>query len=286
MKIKEIIIALKPVNWFKGAFMVLIGILNTRLLLGIGRVANNIFIGLPTYFLISISMMLTVLIFKISSESSENTLKNVRRIGFFLGITYLISYSLSIYYVIVLNLNYLSLFIVALIGVFLLISIYYKRDWEKKSLLVHVIESLSYSFGIIYGGVLNTLMIPIYIYLFFAAAFLTQFCKDIITSYKYVAKDRVKNELSFPITFGIQKTQQVAFILELIIILSLLLPLFIDIYNAIMYLIPMIFMLVIFGVISFLTLKLDLEHKYRRFMNLLFKAGIFFEILAFILASF
>ncbi|MFX1590315.1 MAG: hypothetical protein ACFFC1_19455, partial [Promethearchaeota archaeon] len=151
MKIKEIIFNLKPVNWIKGILMVLIGILNTRYTIGIGRVAFNIFLGLPTYFLLSISLMLTVLILKISSESDQKTLKNVRRIGLILGIAYFISYSLSIYYVIVLNLNYLSLFLVAVIGVCLILSIYYKRNWKKKSLLIHFIESLSFSFGIIYG---------------------------------------------------------------------------------------------------------------------------------------
>lgn len=286
MKIKEMVFDLKPVNWIKGIFMVLIGILNTRYTIGIGRVASNIFIGLPTYFLISISMMLTVLIFKISSESSENNLKNVKRIGFIFGVVFLISYILSIYYVIVLNLNCFSLILVALIGAFLILSVYYLRNWEKKSLLIHIIESLSYSFGIIYGAILNTIMIPLYIFLFFMAAFLTQFSKDIITSYKYLAQEREKTDLSFPITFGVQKAQKIAFIFELIIIISLILPLFIGIYNAIMYLISMIFMVIIFGVISLLTLKLNLELKYRRFMNLLFKAGIFFEILSFTLGSF
>ena len=286
MIIKEIIFNLKPINWIKGISMVLIGILNTRYTIGIGRVANNIFIGLPTYFLISISMMLTVLIFKISSEFSENNLKNVRKIGLILGILFLISYILSIYYVIILNLNCLSLILVALIGAFLILSVYYLRNWEKKSLLIHIIESLSYSLGIIYGAVLNNILLPIYVILFFIAAFLTQFSKDVITSFKYLAKEREKTELSFPITFGTQKVQRIAFVLELIIIISLLLPLFLGIYNVILYLIPMIFTLIIFGVISLLTFMLDFERKYRRFINLLFKAGIFFEILSFILCSF
>jgi len=286
VKIKEIIFTLKPINWIKGIFMVLIGILNTRYFIGIGRVASNIFIGLPTYFLLSISMMLTVLIFKISNKSSENNITIVRRIVIVLGIVFTISYSLSIYYVVILNLNYLSLFLVALIGAFLIISIYYLRNSEKKSLLIHIIGSLSYAFGIIYGAALNIIILPLYVYLFFTAVFLTQFSKDVITSYKYLAKEREREEFSFPITFGVQRTQKIAFIFQLIIIISLLIPLFTGIYNPIMYLIPMILMVIILGITSLMTLKLDFERKYRRFINLLFKTVIFFEILSLILASF
>jgi len=53
MNIKDAIVILRPVNDIMGSLTVIIGILNTRIDVGIGKLIINIILGILTYFFIA-----------------------------------------------------------------------------------------------------------------------------------------------------------------------------------------------------------------------------------------
>ena len=190
ISIKNDIIDLKPVIWIKAIFMVIIGLETTRVGIGIGRVNINIYFGSFIFALIAISGIFVVFLLKDKDRD-----KNARRVSdhklviTFTAVFYGLAFGLAIYHTIAYNLESLNLYLLAFVGIFWFLTLYYGRDWKYKGILRNVIISISFSFGLIYGASLNYTLIPAIIYLYFGAVFSLQISKDLINDCKHSERD-------------------------------------------------------------------------------------------------
>jgi len=225
--IKDYIIDLKPVIWIKSIFMVLIGLETTRFGVGIGRVNTNIYYGSFIFALIAISGMLVVFILKDKDRDAKTRkFDDFKLISTFSALFYGIAFGLAIYHTIAYNLESLNLYLLAFIGIFWFLTLYYGRDWKYKAILRNIIISISFSFGLIYGASLNYTLIPAIIYLYFGAVFSLQISKDLINDCKHIERDDRESFKSITTIIGEEKAQKLSLILDILVILFLIIPMF------------------------------------------------------------
>jgi 4-hydroxybenzoate polyprenyltransferase len=289
MNIKKWLFDLKPVIWVKSIFMVLIGLETTRFGVGIGRVNTNIYYGSLIFALMSVAGILVVLALKVR-DREEKGAKNVKfkRIWIICIIIFGVAFGLAIIHSILFNLDSLNLFLLAFLGIFWFLILYYGPDWKYKAIIGSIIVSLSFSFGLIYGASLNVTLIPPVIYLFFGAAFMLQLSKDLINECKHFERDSREGSKTFANTIGKPKAQQYSWIFDIIVIVFLLIPIIPGFPNILVHFIYMILALitVIFvGIAAFLTFRMSEEKTYYRSIKILLRFGMFFVFLAFILAN-
>ena len=280
--------ALKPVNWLKASMMVLIGIINTRFGVGVGRVNTNIFFGMPIFFLVAISGMLVVLALKNVDEDAARRKKTYRKIGISSAVFFLVAFGLSLFHTFFYNLDILNVFLLAFLGIFGFVSFYYGKEWDKRGFLANFIIGLSFSFGIIYGAALNGIDIPIFIYLFFGAAFLLQFSKDLMNDSKFIERDEREGFKSFAISLGTRKAMLISLISEILTILFLVLPIipgFQGIFNPFLYTIPMILTVSIIGIAVVFTALIKEERTYYRIVKIILRIAMFLLFVVLIFAS-
>ncbi len=285
MNKKEIFRTLKPFNWITASILTLFGIFNSRMEIGMGRVTINMFIGVPTYFLLAISGMLLVFWLQSLDEETTNDSKNPQLILIICGVFYSIALALAIFHSIVYDIGVFNIISIIFIGILWILTIYYGKKMENKSILIIIISSFSFSFGIFYGATLNRWNIPFYIYLFFIAGFSLQFSKDVIRSFK-VRKNEEGDQINTLIKlYGPVKTQRIAFLAKIVTIISITLPIFLNIYNSTLYLIPMLIIILCVGIAAFLTFTLKLDEKYSPIIMILLRLSVFMAFLLFLLAS-
>lgn len=289
MNKKEYFWGMKVFNWIKGSVLVFIGLLITRWEVGVGRFGINIYFGLPIYFLIASSGMLVSLILKIEESSSERKKLKFRRLETYSAVLYIVAFATAIIHTIYYNLEVLNLFLLAFIGVIWFLSIFFGKTWNKRNVVANILISLSFSLGIMYGAALNTLMLPISIYVYFGVVSLLQFSKDLMNESKNEEKYKRAGAYSLTSTLGAEKTQKISFLLDLVIIIILVLPLiqnFVGILSILFYMIPILIVVVLLGVAALLTYKMNAEKTYYRIVKILLKFGIFFIFTGLILAYF
>ena len=285
MNKKEIFRTLKPFNWITASILTLYGIFNSRMEIGMGRVTINMFIGVPTYFLLAISAMLIALWLQTLDEETINESKNPQLILISCCVFYSFALALAIFHSIVYDIGVFNIITIIFIGIIWFFTIYYGKKMENKSILIIIISSFSFSFGFFYGATLNRWNIPFYIYLFFIAGFSFQLSKDVIRSFK-VRKNEEGEQINALIKlYGPLKTQRIAFLAQIVIIISITLPIFLNIYNSTLYLIPMLIIIVCVGIAAFLTFTLKLEEKYNPIIMILLRLGVFMAFLLFLLGS-
>ena len=285
MNKKEIFRTLKPFNWITASILTLFGIFNSRMEIGMGRVTINMFIGVPTYFLLAISGMLLVFWLQSLDEETTNDSKNPQLILIICGVFYSIALALAIFHSIVYDIGVFNIISIIFIGILWILTIYYGKKMENKSILIIIISSFSFSFGIFYGATLNRWNIPFYIYLFFIAGFSLQFSKDVIRSFK-VRKNEEGDQINTLIKlYGPVKTQRIAFLAQIVTIISITLPIFLNIYNSTLYLIPMLIIILCVGIAAFLTFTLKLDEKYSPIIMILLRLSVLMAFILFLLAS-
>ncbi|QEE17488.2 hypothetical protein DSAG12_03325 [Promethearchaeum syntrophicum] len=285
MNKKEIFRTLKPFNWMAASILTLFGILNTRMEIGMGRVSINIYIGVPTYFLLAISGMLLALWLQSMDEETTNELKNPLLILIFCGIFYSSAFVLALLHSIIYDIGVFNIISMILIGIIWNLSIFFGKKMENRSTLVIIISSFSFSFGFFYGATLNGWNIPFYIILFFIAGFSLQFSKEVIRSFK-VRKNEKADQINPLIKiYGPIKTQRNAFYAQIVTIICITLPIFLNIYNSTLYLIPMLIVIFCDGIAAFLTFSLKLDEKYNPAIMILLRISVFIAFLMFLLGS-
>ena len=287
---KKYIFDLKPVIWIKSAFMVLIGLETTRFGVGIGRVNTNIIFGILIFVLVSISGMLVVFGFESRQTDSENNKYDYFKIICVICASFFgVAFGLAIFYTVIYNLDTLNLFLLAFLGIFWFLSLYYGNNWKYKGILKNVIISVSFSFGLIYGTALNSILIPIVIYLFFGAVFFLQISKDLINDCKNIEKDNREGNKSFANTIGEEKAQKISLISDIVVILFLIIPVIPEFPNILaqtLYTIVAIITIIFVGISAFLSFRMNNERKYYRIVTILLRIGMFLTFTAFILANF
>ncbi|MBY9003478.1 MAG: UbiA family prenyltransferase [Candidatus Lokiarchaeota archaeon] len=289
MNKKDYMYGMKMFNWIKGGVLAFIGILITRWDVGFGRFTINIYFGLPIYFLIACSGMLVALILKIEESPDERKTLKSKKLEISSAVLYVAAFITSIVHTIRYNLDVLNVFLLAFIGVAWFLSVFYGKTWNRKNLLANILISLSFSLGIIYGAAINGSMIPISIFIFFGAIFLLQFSKDLINESKNEKKYNRAGAFSLASTLGVEKTQKISIILDLVVILLLILPFipnFVYMLSMIFYMILMIITVILLGIAALLTYKMKAEKTYYRTVKILLRIGMFFLYTGLILAYF
>lgn len=287
--IKNDIVDLKPVIWIKSIFMVIIGIETTRFGLGIGRLNTNIYYGSFIFALVTISGMLVVFILKeLDKDIKSRRFSDQKVVITFSAVFYGIAFGLAIYYAIAYNLETLNLYLLAFIGVFWFLTLYYGRDWKYKGILRNIIISISFSFGLFYGASLNYTFIPPIIYLYFGAVFLLQISKDIINDCKHIDRDDRDIDTSILSIIVEKNARKLSMILDIIVIICLIIPMFPGFPNILVqsiYIYVTIFAIVFISIAAFLSFRTTKEKKFYRIVKIFLRCAMFLSFTAFILAN-
>jgi 4-hydroxybenzoate polyprenyltransferase len=287
--IKSDIIDLKPVIWVKGIFMVIIGIETTRSGIGIGRVNANIYYGSFIFALIAISGMLVVFILKErDKEDKSKRFKDQKLVLTFTAVFYGIAFGLAISHTIIYNLESLNLYLLAFIGIFWFLTLYYGKDWKYKGILRNVIISISFTFGLFYGASLNYTLIPPIIFMYFGAVFLLQISKDIINDCKHIARNDRDIFKSIVTICGEEKARKLSMIFDLLVILFLIIPMipgFPNIFAQEIYIIIALVAIIFVGLATLSSFRMNSERKYYRIVKIFLRCAMFVSFTAFILAN-
>jgi geranylgeranylglycerol-phosphate geranylgeranyltransferase len=148
-----------------------------------------------------------------------------------------------------------------------------------------MIVSFSFSIGLIYGAILNSSIVPIYIYFFFLTSFFLLMSREIVKGCEDVEGDKKEGVKTLAITIGIRKALIISIICQALAILFFFLPILTPIINPILFFIFMIFGLVLVGFTLFLSLKSSLKREEFKKISKLLKIGALLGLVAFIFAS-
>jgi 4-hydroxybenzoate polyprenyltransferase len=288
---------------FKGAIMVIIGILLTRMgwgdvgPTGFGRLTTNLIFAPISYFLIALAGLFMIKIIKVLETPSQDAPTpqiNTKIFTNFLifVILYIVGIFIMVCNVIRYNIDLYAIYFIIFIGILWLLLGYYAIQKQQAQLVRDLIVTLAFTLGIFYGAISNIIFLPIWIYLIFLAAFFLQFSRELVKRFpdegEKEGADDTSEELEQP--KDPQKILKISLIFQLaaigflILIFLTLLP-YIGIYAPVFYLWPMIPGAILIGVASFFTWKsLSSERKPKR-IRILLRIAILIELIAFILAS-
>lgn len=290
MKFKDTVEILRPINDLMGTLTVIIGILNTRTGIAPEIIVFNIVMGMITYFFIAGSGMVINDIYDIEIDKINRpdrpiprgaiTLKQAKIL--FAG-TLLIGIVFSVIHSFVLSLGMLNILLAIIFG--LMGWIYAK--WGKKSgFFGNILVSISFSIGLIYGAVLNSMIIPIYIYFFFLTSFFLLISREIVKGCEDISGDKEHGVKTLAVLYGVDITMRVAAFTELAAIVFFILPSFFQIINPILFVFTSIAGLAIVALAFFLTLRGSSQGHYKfSKISLYLKVGAMLGLIAFIFAS-
>ncbi|MFX1572184.1 MAG: geranylgeranylglycerol-phosphate geranylgeranyltransferase [Promethearchaeota archaeon] len=289
MKFKEAVEILRPINDLMGSLTVIIGILVTRSNISFGTIIINIILGVMTYFFIAGSGMVINDIYDVEIDKINRPERPIPRGAITLSeAKYLYAGSitigilLSIIHSIISNLLFLNVIIATFFG--FMGWIYAK--WGKRSgFLGNIIVSVSFSIGFIYGAILNSLIIPIYIYFFFLNSIFGLLSREIIKGCEDIEGDKESGVNTLAIKIGIKKAPYFSMISAFLSILFFILAAFTDLINRLAFSIAMIFGIAVVFYAAILMPKKNMDKKDFSRISLLLKIGMFLGLIAIILAS-
>ncbi|TFG03251.1 MAG: hypothetical protein EU540_00095, partial [Promethearchaeota archaeon] len=178
------IIIMRPVNCLMGSLTVIIGLLNTHTGIPFDILLINIILGVLTYFFIAGSGMIINDIYDVEIDNinrperpipSDSVSLTQAKILFFLMLG--IGVMISIIHSFIFSLGIVNIILALFFG---FIGWLYSAWGKKQGFIGNIIVSISFSIGLIYGAVLNSLAIPIYIYFFFLTSFFLLLSREIV----------------------------------------------------------------------------------------------------------
>ena len=265
MKFKDAIEILRPINDILGSLTVIIGILNTRSGISVENLIINFIFGILTYFFIAGSGMVINDIYDIEIDKINRperpiprgaiTLKHAKYL--FVGVLS-IGLVLSIIHNFILDLNFLNVIIAAIFG---FMGWLYAKWGKKSGFFGNIIVSISFSIGLIYGAILNSFQIPIYIYYFFLTCFFLLLSREIIKGCEDIEGDKEQGVKTLAIQIGIKKSAYISMIFAILAIIFFILPIFTNIINTFLYLISMVFGIIVVLYAVILILKSNLKKE-------------------------
>ncbi len=293
MKIKDIIEILRPINALMGGLTVIIGVLNTRIGSDTATLIFNIILGVATYFFITGSGMVINDYYDIEIDKINRPERPIPRGSITLNqakmlwiVTAVIGIMLAIIHSLVLRIGFLN---IALAVFFAFIGWLYAAWGKKTGFIGNVIVSVSFSIGLIYGAVLNSSIVPSYVYFFFLTSFFLLLSREVIKGCEDVEGDKKEGVKTIAIRVGTKKATYFALIFGILAIIFFILPVSTPILNPLLFLISMAFGLavVVFAVILMLKLIIKKNLTLKRFkkISLLLKLGAFLGLAAFVFAS-
>ncbi|MHA1104428.1 MAG: geranylgeranylglycerol-phosphate geranylgeranyltransferase [Promethearchaeota archaeon] len=289
MKLKDTIEILRPINCLMGALTVIIGLLNTRTSVSLPLLLSNLILGTLTYIFLAGSGMVINDFYDYEIDKINRPQRpiprgsvslNQAKILFF---TYLsIGLLLSVLNVLIFNLNYIIIIIAAFFG---FIGWIYAKWGKKSGFPGNIIVSISFSIGMIYGALLNSSMIPIYIYYFFLTAFFLLLSREIIKGCEDIEGDKKEGVKTLAIRIGTKRSITFAMISSLLAVIFFILPLFTNVINPVLFLITMSSGLIIVAFSIYLMIKTNMERNDFKRVSLFLKIGALLGLLSFVFAS-
>ena len=280
---------MRPVNCLMGALTVIIGLLNTRTGIPFSLLLINIILGMVTYFFIAGSGMIINDIYDVEIDKINRPNRPIpsgsisliqAKLLFIL--TFGIGVIIAILHSILFNLGYLNIILALFFG---LIGWLYAAWGKKQGFIGNIIVSISFSIGLIYGAILNSSIIPVYIFFFFLTSFFLLLSREIVKGCEDIEGDKEEGVKTLAIKIGIKKAIIASMIFEILAIIFFILPIFTDIINPLLFLIFMIFGIVVVCSAVILSLSRNLEKNDFKKISLILKSGAFLGLIAFIFAS-
>jgi len=287
MKIRQRLATLKAaLNVFKpclkGIIMVIIGMLNTRAGIGIGRLTSNLLYGLIGFGLIAISGLFIMEMIKMRNLTITIISPIELRSDLFSAIFAFSGIAVIVLYSIFANLGFLPILISFLIVILLyLLALIALNNRKYSRVIGNIITTLIFSLGLIFGATLNNAMFSLPIWLFFLGISLLQMPRELM-------KDAIKVEEWSEMDNAVSNEEvlKVSSILIVISIAIIVIALFSGLRSPLLYLYLVIIALIF---ISFALLKIKkqaIDGSGIESINKLLKYTIFFQMIAFVAAAF
>ena len=280
---------MRPVNCIMGSLTVIIGLLNTRTGIPLNILLINIILGVLTYFAVAASGMIINDIYDIEIDKINRPNRPLPRGELSLTqakilfvLTYGIGILISVIHWLFFALSGLNVLLVVFFG---FIGWLYAAWGKKSGFYGNLMVSVSFSIGLIYGAILNSIIIPAYIYYFFLTSFFLLLSREIVKGCEDIEGDKKEGVKTLAIRIGIKKATIFSIVSEIMAIIFFILPIFTDIINPTLFLISMLFGLVVVSTALVLSLRKNLEKKDFKKISLLLKAGALLGLIAFIFAS-
>lgn len=289
MKFKDAIGILRPINDIMGSLTVFIGILVTRTGISFDRIIINIILGVLTYFFIAGSGMVINDIYDVEIDKINRPERPIPRgaitlseAKYFYAGVFILGITISIIHSIIYNLLFLNVIIATFFG---FMGWVYAKWGKKSGFFGNIIVSISFSIGFIYGAVLNSSIIPIYIYFFFLNSVFGLLSREIIKGCEDIEGDKELGVNTLAIKIGLKRTPYISMICVFLSILFFILAAFTELINQLAFSISMIFGIVVVLYAAILMPKKNLDKKDFSKISLLLKIGMFLGLIAVILAS-
>jgi len=289
MNLKDSIEIMRPINCLMGTLTILIGLLNTRTGISFNILLINIILGVLTYFFLAGAGMVINDFYDYEIDKINRPQRPIPRGSITLTqakllyiIYLLIGISLSVFNVLIFSLNY---FVIIIALIFSLIGWLYAKWGKKSGFLGNIIVSVSFSIGMIYGALLNSSYVPIFIYFFFFTSLFLLLSREVIKGCEDIEGDKIEGVKTLAIRIGIKNSTIFAMIFASLAIAFYIFSLFLNTINPILYFIFMIFGTLIVASSIFLMFRSNIDKKDFKIISLLLKIGAFLGLLTFLLAS-
>lgn len=280
---------MRPVNCIMGSLTVIIGLLNTRTGIPLDILLINLILGIVTYYFLASSGMIINDIYDIEIDKINRPNRPLPSGSLSLTqakILFLLTFGIGV------MISILHWLFFALSGLNVILAVFFGfigwlyAAWGKKSgFYGNLMVSVSFSIGLIYGAVLNSSIIPAYIYYFFFTSFFLLLSREIVKGCEDIEGDKEEGVKTLAIKLGIKKATVFSIVFEIMAIIFFILPIFTDIINPLLFLISMIFGLVVVATALVLSLRKNLEKRDFKKISLILKVGALFGLVAFIFAS-
>ncbi len=283
MKIKKYLKIGKPA--IKGSILVIFGILNSRIGIGVEIFTNNLIYGPLSYLFLALSGIIIIKLLHILNNSHDRDKINKNGVQIAFGILCVISLILiicnifenfTIYY---LNIP-IILFTPLIIVLWITLGYFGAKNIIKKISVKILVFTLSFSVGLFYGVFLNTYIIPTQIYFFFFSLFFLQLSREL--SKRFDEKDIRKEYFLFPNEIDERKLLKFSLFFQFAAIVFLTIPVFLGMYNNFLLLFLMVFSLLAISITSFLTLASLVEKEIYKRISSILKIGILLELIMFL----
>ncbi len=283
------IVIMRPVNCLMGSLTVIIGILNTRTGIPLNMLLINILLGVLTYYFLAGSGMIINDIYDLEIDKINKPNRpipsgavSLKQAKILFVITYAIGIAFAVFHSFLFNLGFLNIILAAFFG---FIGWLYAFWGKKSGFPGNIIVSISFSIGLIYGAVLNSSVIPPYIYFFFLTSTFLLLSREIVKGCEDIEGDKTEGVKTLAIKLGVKKATVFSVIFEILAIIFFILPIFSNIINPLLFLISMIFGIVVVSFATVLSLRKNLEKKDFKKISLTLKVGAFLGLISFLLAS-
>ena len=260
--------------------MAIIGVLISRVNVGIEQFITNLIYAPIAYLFIALSGLAVIKILQILQDPSHNSKINLKQaIGLF-GVLYVVGIVLTVVNVVLYSLNtFVIIYTIIIVVLWVSLGLFADKNIIKTEYVCVSIVSLVFTLGIIYGALLNTSIIPLSIYFIFLTASFLQSAREFVKSYD--KKDRGGGFITINNEEEREKILKISLTFQVLSSIFFILPLFSTITYPILYLFVMIIGLIIIGSAMVLTLKSIKEKRDYLRTSWLLKMGILMELIAF-----